>query len=118
MPTNQNKQGDPDTSKSKQENQTPSAQEGGVDFAAGRVADAAGSAASRGKEAMADAGEALRDAGRTAKERASVIGEQAYAAGAVTTRVVGRELSERPWTIVISAATVAGILGFLIGSRR
>jgi hypothetical protein len=84
----------------------------------GDVAEAAGAMAARGREAIEGAGEAIREGGRTARRRAGRAAEEAYAAGAGAARNIEREMLDHPWTVALAAAAVAGVLGFLIGSRR
>lgn len=94
------------------------ADQGTVDQVSEAVADIAGAASSMAGETMDSAGEAIREGGRTARQRAGRAAEQAYAAGAGAARSLEREMRDQPWTIALAAAAVAGVLGFLIGSRR
>ncbi len=83
-----------------------------------RIGDTAGAMAGRGEEALADAGETLRDAGRAATDFAGRAAERAGDAGVRAARGIEAEIVEHPWTVALAAAAVAGVLGFLIGSRR
>jgi hypothetical protein len=84
----------------------------------GGARDAANSMAERGAEAIADAGETVKRAGRSAKAGASRIAEQAQSAGGDAVRTLQAEMSDRPWTIALAAVAAAGVLGYLLGSRR
>jgi ElaB/YqjD/DUF883 family membrane-anchored ribosome-binding protein len=83
-----------------------------------RIEDVATSMADRGEEMLADVGETLRSAGRATTDFASGVAERARTAGVRAARSIEAELVERPWTVALAAAAVAGVLGFLIGSRR
>jgi ElaB/YqjD/DUF883 family membrane-anchored ribosome-binding protein len=83
-----------------------------------RIEDVTTSMADRGEEALADAGETLRGAGRATTELAGEMADRARTAGARAAHRIEAEFGERPWTVVLAAAAVAGVLGFLIGSRR
>ena len=90
------------------------ADQGTVDQVSEAITDISGMAG----ETMDSAGEAIREGGRTARQRAGRAAEEAYAAGAGAARSIEREMIEHPWTVALAAAAVAGVLGFLIGSRR
>jgi ElaB/YqjD/DUF883 family membrane-anchored ribosome-binding protein len=92
--------------------------QGTADQVSEAIGDIAGAASSMAGETMAGAGEAIREGGRTARRRAGRMAEEAYAAGTGAARSVEREMLEHPWTVALAAAAVAGVLGFLIGSRR
>jgi hypothetical protein len=82
------------------------------------VRDAASSMAERGAEAVGDVSETVKRAGRSAKARASRAAEEAQNAGGEAMRAIQAEMSDRPWTIALAAAAAAGVLGYLLGSRR
>jgi hypothetical protein len=82
------------------------------------ITDIAGAASGMAGKTMAGAGETIREGGRTARRRAGRTAEEAYAIGAGAARNIEREMLDHPWTVALAAAAVAGVLGFLIGSRR
>lgn len=86
--------------------------------AAEAIGDIAGAASSMAADTMNSAGEAIREGGRRARQRAGRAAEQAYETGAGAARSIEREMLDHPWTVALAAAAVAGVLGFLIGSRR
>jgi ElaB/YqjD/DUF883 family membrane-anchored ribosome-binding protein len=86
--------------------------------AVGEIESAASSIADTGFEAVSGVGETVRRAGRSEKARASTMAEQAQNAGGETVRAIETEMSERPWSVALAAAVAAGVLGYLLGSRR